>query len=184
MVTFLNEAPQRRGGARTLAEGLASGFTKGMSQGQEFAQKMALQKQKTDARVQEKAAAKKNLSGTYGSILDTMESMADSVGPFNTHALNPYSEVSGKRAKIGTLRLSLEGLFRDLTLKGQFPKAIYERILNELPNASDTEVKYKQKIGAIRDILAAHEESEGGGGLEQSQAQRGERPPLSAFMKG
>ncbi len=103
----------------------------------------------------------KDLEGTFGSILNEMKELKEYVGPMNLAALNPYSETSGKRSQINTLRLSLEGLFRDLTLKGQFPKAIYERILKELPKDSDTQEQYLNKIEAIEKILHSHG-SEGG----------------------
>jgi len=113
-----------------------------------------------------KKEEKRNLNDTFGGILDQMEGLIDNVGPAlaNPSSWNPYSEKSGKRSQINTLRLSLEGLFRDLTLKGQFPKAIYERILKELPSASDTPEQYKNKIQAIRDILQSHTGGGGAGG--------------------
>lgn len=98
---------------------------------------------------------KRDLGSSFGNILDTMKDLKEYVGPLNLASLNPYSETSGKRSQINTLRLSLEGLFRDLTLKGQFPKAIYERILKELPQASDTEEQYLNKIEAIENIIGS-----------------------------
>ena len=100
--------------------------------------------------------SKKELGNTFNTILDDMESFKEYVGPANIASLNPWSETSGKRSQINTLRLSLEGLFRDLTLKGQFPKAIYERILKELPSSSDTEKQYMNHIEGIRKIIKAH----------------------------
>lgn len=108
-----------------------------------------------------KKEEKQNLEQTYGTLIDEMEGLSDVVGPYRWEALNPYSELSGKRSQINTLRLTLEGLFRDLTLKGQFPKAIYERILKELPSADDTPEKYRNKIQAIRKTLAAHSGTSG-----------------------
>lgn len=105
---------------------------------------------------------KKDLEHTYGSILNEMEGLQEYVG--YVPGL-PWSEKSGKRSQIDNLRLSLEGLFRDLTLKGQFPKAIYERILKELPSAGDTKTQYLNKIEGIRKILKAHY---GEGKLEKS----------------
>lgn len=103
----------------------------------------------------EEKKAKKDLGTTFGTILNEMKDLQEYVGPLKVAALNPYSETSGKRSQINNLRLSLEGLFRDLTLKGQFPKAIYERILKELPQASDTPEQYLNKIEGIEKILSA-----------------------------
>lgn len=110
----------------------------------------------------------RDIQKTFGGILEEMRNLKEHTGPLNLAALNPYSETSGKRSQINTLRLSLEGLFRDLTLKGQFPKAIYERILKELPQASDTEEQYLNKIQAIESILEAH--SGGKGAPAKSEA--------------
>lgn len=101
---------------------------------------------------------KRNLSETFTPILQELRDLKEDVGPFVSKLdyLNPYSEGAAKRSKIKTLRLSLEGLFRDLTLKGQFPKAIYERILKELPSDNDTPGQYEEKINAIEHILNSH----------------------------
>ncbi len=104
-----------------------------------------------------KKEEKRNLSDTFTPLLNEMKSYRDYAGPIASKfdSINPYSAGAAKRSKINTLRLSLEGLFRDLTLKGQFPKAIYERILQNLPNASDAPRQYDEKISAIEDILEA-----------------------------
>lgn len=150
MVTLL---PERESFGAVLGRALGGaagqtvgGYYEGKRKEEEFAQKMQLQKLK-------QRQERKDLGQTFGNILEEMKSLKEHVGPFKIGALNPYSETSGKRSQINTLRLSLEGLFRDLTLKGQFPKAIYERILKELPQSSDTEEKYLNKIEGIQKIL-------------------------------
>jgi hypothetical protein len=169
MVHILPKVPgfgERLGSA--IGSGLGGGFQQGMSKAQEFAQKMELEKQKEQSKQKQD---KKDLGGTFGTILDEMKNLKEHVGPLNVGALNPYSETSGKRSQINNLRLSLEGLFRDLTLKGQFPKAIYERILKELPSASDTESKYLNKIEGIEKILNAHYGEKESSGKELGAAQ-------------
>lgn len=147
---------------------------------QRSAQEMAQQKAVADRQAQEQKllADQKELmqkGKTYKSILGKMQELKPYVGttkiPFTKSAGGhiPYTEAAQKRANINTLRLSLEGLFRDLTLKGQFPKSIYERILTELPTAEDSEKVYQGKLDAVNQLIEAHfgqseanEEFEGG----------------------
>lgn len=145
--------PKVKSFGERAGEALSGGFQQGTSRGIEFQNEIRLAKEKEKTA---KAEEKKNLSQTFGNILDQMKSLKEYVGPLNVAALNPFSETSGKRSQINTMRLSLEGLFRDLTLKGQFPKAIYERILKELPQSSDTEQEYLNKIEGIENILSSH----------------------------
>jgi hypothetical protein len=99
---------------------------------------------------------------TFSKIIAKMEDLKPYVGTTlvpGTKSFGgkiPYSKAAEKRAKIDTLRLTLEGLFRDLTLKGQFPKAIYERILDHLPSSKDSEKKFQGKIDAMKDILQSY----------------------------
>lgn len=124
---------------------------------------------------------KRNLLETFTPIIDQMKSLREHVGPIASmiDKINPYSSGAGKRAQIDTLRLSLEGLFRDLTLKGQFPKAIYERILQNLPSRSDAPEEYDNKIDAIEKIL--HSNFGGGEGVSGGMASSGE--PMGARNK-
>lgn len=138
-----------------LAKSLGGGISKGIGEELQFGRQKELQGLKSKKET-------KDLQGTYTSILDQMKGLKDYVGPkySKISALNPFGETAGKRSQIDTARLSLEGLFRDLTLKGQFPKAIYERILQHLPNSEDTESQFLNKIEAIENILGAHYGSE------------------------
>lgn len=142
MVQFIQRSPG-------FGEQLGQGIARGVEHASDIASKMRVAEIK-----QQKE--RKDLGNTFGQILDEMINLKENVGPFNIAALNPFSETSGKRSQINTLRLSLEGLFRDLTLKGQFPKAIYERILKELPQASDTEEQYLNKIEGVKKIINSH----------------------------
>lgn len=118
-----------------------------------------------------KKEEKRDLNTTFGGILEEMKSLVDNVGPFKLAKLNPFSETAGKRSQIDTLRLSLEGLFRELTLKGQFPKAIYERILKELPSSNDTPEQYLNRIKAIEKILGSHFGGEEGSPSKEGKVQ-------------
>lgn len=150
---MINVLPESPNFGTQFARSLGSGLGQGLSKGADFAMQMALEKQKAHFKQKED---KKNLGTTFGTILEELKGLKENVGPLNVKAISPWSETSGKRSQINNLRLSLEGLFRDLTLKGQFPKAIYERILKELPQASDTESQYMNKIEGIEKILNAH----------------------------
>lgn len=134
---------------------------------QRSVQEMAQQKAMADREAQEQKllADQKELmqkGKTYKSIMNKMQELKPYVGttmvPFTKSAGGhiPYTEAAKKRANINTLRLSLEGLFRDLTLKGQFPKAIYERILEELPTSEDSEKVYQGKLDAVNQLIEAH----------------------------
>ncbi|HUD01397.1 MAG TPA: hypothetical protein VMR37_03665 [Rhabdochlamydiaceae bacterium] len=105
-----------------------------------------------------KKAETKDLGNTFGTILDEMKGLVENVGPTwaTPESWNPYSEKSGKRSQINTLRISLEGLFRDLTSKGAMSKAVYERVLAELPKADDTPQQYMNHIKGVEKILNAH----------------------------
>jgi hypothetical protein len=117
---------------------------------------------KRDTKVKEEQEVKENLYKTFTPILDKMDGLVSYVGATGIPGTKSFwgdsgfTESSEKRAEIDTLRLSLEGLFRDLTLKGQFPAAIYERVLENLPDSNDSERRYKGKINAIRGILKSH----------------------------
>ena len=187
MTQFLNIPRQpsfkeRLGSA--IGQGLGGGFAGGVEKGAEFGQQMALQKTK-------EKKDKKDLQGTFGNILDEMKNLKSYVGltALTPSSWDPTSETAGKRSQINTLRLSLEGLFRDLTLKGQFPKAIYERILKELPEAGDTKQQYLNKIEAIEKILesqdlgsakSAEKQSSKKGKKVAMQAPNGEKVPMDA----
>lgn len=124
---------------------------------------------------------------TFTKILDSMEEGKKYVGTTKIPGLasfggeTGYGTASERRAKIKTQRLSLEGLFRDLTLKGQFPKALYEIILKELPNTNDTEREYQGHINAVREIVEAHWGPEAFKRKGDSSAK--ERPPLESFYE-
>lgn len=182
MVHILQKVPgfgERLGAA--LGGGLGGGFQEGMNKAQDFANQMRLEEKKVGLKQKEE---NKNISDTFNPILDKMEDMIDYVGPFNIKALNPYSETAGKRARIDEMRLSLEGLFRDLTLKGQFPKAIYERILDKLPGSTDSPQQYREKIGGLRDILEAHSPERKEEGKKEKKAKKQNLTPevIDSFL--
>lgn len=110
----------------------------------------------------EKPVTEKQEKGkTFSNLVKKMEDLKPYVGapiPFTKSGLAkiPYSKAAQKRKQISTLGLAFEGLFRDLTLKGQFPKAIYLRILENLPNPEDSEREYQGKLDALKDIIGEH----------------------------
>lgn len=147
---------------------LAQNVHKTQQAQQQAAQKFQQSQIEGEKKQKEKEFERTQAGRTFSNIVEKMRDLKPYVGttyiPFTKSAGGHISRTKAarKRAQVNTLRLSLEGLFRDLTAKGQFPKAIYERILENLPSAEDTEKQYEGRLDAIQQILDAHFGSQSG----------------------
>lgn len=93
-------------------------------------------------------------------------------------------ETIQKRRAIDSEAIALEGYFRDLATKGTLPKAVFNELLNRIPNSEMSEREYQGSIDGIRKILKANglsidETSE----PENETSIQKERPPLESFYQ-
>lgn len=95
--------------------------------------------------------------GGYLNTLENLEELKPYVGSsyYGTKTIGGplRRQTVEKRNEIDTLRVQFEGYFRDKIAKGQFPKTMFEILMERLPQATDSERAYQGKINGLRKMI-------------------------------
>jgi hypothetical protein len=126
-----------------------------------------------------------------GGVLDELESLKEYAGSTKVPFTSSFQAGPGglnrtgieKRASIGPLALTLEGVLRDMTTKGTLAASTFERLVKEIPNEEMSEREYQGKINGFRKILES-EKPEVRKAVQDNLAKKTEKQSLTPDLAG